>query len=378
VRRAWLIIAVLLPLQVFAAEHCAWSHWESFKAAYIQDGRVVDGSDTRQITTSEGQSYAMFFALVANDRASFDQLLHWTQGQLAGGDLGTYLPAWLWGRLDQDATPRSTSAYGVLDSNSASDSDLWIAYSLIEAGRLWNHYYYTSLGYLLLEQIRQYEVVDVPNLGLSILPAPKGFNNTPTSFRLNPSYAPLQILDRFAKLYPKQDWQGISDSTAKLILQSSSAGFTPDWVDITASKDSNNWSLGVGSYDAIRTYLWVGMLAVEHPERAQLLATMAPMAEATKKNAAPPEKINTENGVYVGNGPAGFSAALLPFLSQYDMPLVLAEQRQRATQVWASADGNNRYYASVLSLFGTGWDQGFYHFTAAGALVPAWQSGCSS
>lgn len=377
-RRVWLIIAVLFPLQVFAAEHCAWSHWESFKAAYIQDGRVVDGSDTRQITTSEGQSYAMFFALVANDRASFDQLLHWTQDQLAGGDLGTYLPAWLWGRLDQGDASRSTPAFGVLDSNSASDSDLWIAYSLIEAGRLWNHYYYTSLGYLLLEQIRQYEVVDVPNLGLSILPAPKGFNNTPTSFRLNPSYAPLQILDRFAKLYPKQDWQGISDSTAKLILQSSPTGFTPDWVDITASKDSNNWSLGVGSYDAIRTYLWVGMLAVEHPKRAQFLATMAPMAEATKKNAAPPEKITTENGVYAGNGPAGFSAALLPFLSQYDMPLVLAEQRERATRVWASADGNNRYYASVLSLFGTGWDQGFYHFTAAGALVPAWQSGCSS
>jgi endoglucanase len=30
---------------------------------------VIDPSDARKITTSEGQSYGLFFALAANDRA---------------------------------------------------------------------------------------------------------------------------------------------------------------------------------------------------------------------------------------------------------------------------------------------------------------------
>ena len=44
----------------------AWDKWDAFKAANVNDSfRVVDYSDNRRITTSEGQSYPMFFALVA-------------------------------------------------------------------------------------------------------------------------------------------------------------------------------------------------------------------------------------------------------------------------------------------------------------------------
>ena len=72
--------------------------WEQFKKDYIsQEGRVIDPSDARKITTSEGQSYGMFFALAANDRAAFDNLLDWTQNNLAQGSLKEHLPAWLWG-----------------------------------------------------------------------------------------------------------------------------------------------------------------------------------------------------------------------------------------------------------------------------------------
>jgi len=35
-------------------------------------------------TTSEGQAYALFFALTDNDRACFDRVLTWTQANLAG------------------------------------------------------------------------------------------------------------------------------------------------------------------------------------------------------------------------------------------------------------------------------------------------------
>ena len=46
------------------------------------EGRVVDYSDAKLITTSEGQSYGMFFALVANDRESFDKIFAWSEKNL--------------------------------------------------------------------------------------------------------------------------------------------------------------------------------------------------------------------------------------------------------------------------------------------------------
>lgn len=88
---------------------CNWPAWDRFKQAYIsEDGRVIDPSDARSITTSEGQSYALFFALAANDRKTFDQILRWTQDNLAKGALNTQLPAWLWGKKPPTAGRCST------------------------------------------------------------------------------------------------------------------------------------------------------------------------------------------------------------------------------------------------------------------------------
>src|SRR5688572_10477750 len=102
-----------------SAAELAWPAWERFKTLYLSaDGRVIDASVPQHITTSEGQSYALFFALVANDRDAFAQVLRWTHDNLSQGDLSRRLPAWQWGRAE-DGTWR------VLDANSASDSDLW-------------------------------------------------------------------------------------------------------------------------------------------------------------------------------------------------------------------------------------------------------------
>jgi endoglucanase len=101
---------------------------DHFRQHYIsEEGRVIDPADGRHHHL-EGQSYALFFALVNDDRETFARLLDWTERQLARGDLR--LPAIL--ALGQAAGRQP----GVLDANSASDSDLWIAYSLLEAGRL--------------------------------------------------------------------------------------------------------------------------------------------------------------------------------------------------------------------------------------------------
>lgn len=133
-----LFLAVLVNARGSAQD---WqSLWKSYNARFMDNQvRVIDHSEGER-TTSEGQAYAMFFSLVANDQARFDGLLHWTEQNLAEGDLSTHLPAWLWGR-------KSNNEWGVVDSNSASDADLWMAYTLLEAGKAWNDARYTKLGF---------------------------------------------------------------------------------------------------------------------------------------------------------------------------------------------------------------------------------------
>jgi endoglucanase len=189
---------------------CTWPAWEQFKKDYISEGgRVIDPSDTRKITTSEGQSYALFFALAANDRKAFDLLLTWTRDNLASGDLNAHLPAWLWGQKDKDA-------WAVIDTNSASDADVWIAWSLLEAGRLWKDPDYTRTGKALLKRIVSEEVVNVPGLGAMLLPGKVGFADE-NAWRFNPSYLPPQLAAYFTRF--GSPWTQLRETNLRLLLR---------------------------------------------------------------------------------------------------------------------------------------------------------------
>ncbi|WP_417616620.1 cellulose synthase complex periplasmic endoglucanase BcsZ [Oceanisphaera sp.] len=355
-----LLAVGLWPGQALA--QCDWPAWQHFKQAYISEqGRVIDPADERQITTSEGQSYGMFFALVADDQAAFERLLQWTQDHLAKGDLTARLPAWLWGKNAQQQ-------WTVLDSNSAADSDLWLAYDLLEAGRLWKNRRYQVLGTLLLQRIAREEVVDIPGLGVMLLPGKQGFVKE-ESWKLNPSYLPPQLLARFASL--TGPWQEMQQSYRRLLVGAAPLGLVPDWIVWHASlgwqPDTQTGSNG--SYDAIRSYLWLGMLAADALHREALLAHLQPMADLTAKQGWVPEQVNALTGESTGVGPVGFSAALLPFLQGTATASLL---RQRLVN--AELD-SQAYYNTVLRLFGEGWNQGRYRFNGAGELV-VWDQTC--
>jgi endoglucanase len=91
-------LIVLIALTPCAQANQAWARlWTHYQQRFISgDGRVMDPL-RNNATTSEGQAYAMYFALLAKDRPLFDRLLNWTQNNLAQGDITCYQPAWLWG-----------------------------------------------------------------------------------------------------------------------------------------------------------------------------------------------------------------------------------------------------------------------------------------
>ncbi|MNP22092.1 Endoglucanase precursor [compost metagenome] len=96
------------------------------------------------------------------------------------------------------------------------------------------------------------------------------------------------------------------------------------------------------------------------------------MTTLTTKKGVPPEKVDVASGKTTGDGPVGFSASLLPFLQDRDAQAV---QRQRVADRFP---GNDAYYSYVLTLFGQGWDQHRFRFTAKGELHPDWGQECAS
>jgi endoglucanase len=364
---AALLLAVLVPNA--AADCGSWPDWERYAQTFMSvDGRIVDPHTPRQHTVSEAQAYAMFFALVGNDRRRFEALLQWTENNLAQGDLTAHLPAWHWGRRDD-------GSWGVLDTNPASDADLWIAYALAEAGRLWQQRRYRVLSAVLAQRILDEEVVEVPGLGPTLLPAPVGFVSD-AGWRLNPSYVPMMLLRRLHHVRPQQGWDRLFESSLRVMVEPAVHGYAPDWVLWRRDGDfvADALTEGRGSYDAIRVYLWAGLLDAADPARATLLSTFAPMLAATRARGVPPERIDTRHGTLAGDGNYGFAAALLP-MSAGDATLAA----QLAGRVGhEAAQAPDQYYSQSLRLFGDGWHRGRYRFKADGRLQPAWVARCAA
>lgn len=346
-----------------------WPAWDVFRAQFISDGgRVIDVGSPRSQTFSEGQSYALFFSLIANDRVSFDKILQWTEDNLCKGDMTAHLPAWLWGRRDDNT-------WGILDDNPASDSNLWIAYALGEAGRLWNERRYRLLANLLIARILREETANLPGLGPCLLPASKHFEIQPGRWRLNPSYMPMHLMNWLAESQADPLWKDIAESSLKIITKSAPIGFVPDWILYDINKgflpDLTGAEKGQGAYNAIRAYLWAGVLNTASPARQALVKALAPMGAFVKKNGYPPESIDILTGQAAKPGSTGFSAAVLPFLHALGDKSTTQTQLQR---IQARPPLPDQYYAQVLSLFGLGWIDGVYRFTKNGQVQTRWKS----
>ena len=345
----------MTALLSMADRAAAWPMWDSFKTVNIDKNfRVIDYSDKRSITTSEGQSYAMFFALVADDRETFAKLLEWTEKNLSKGDITKNLPSWLWGKTG--------NGWGIIDTNNATDSDLWIAYDLLEAARLWNEPAYEEKARAMMEGLKR-DVRDIPNLGKVLLPGGSGFDH-PTHVTLNPSYYPVFILRRLALVDPY--WKEVAEGTIRALVRTAPAGFSPDWAKIDKAgkliaPEGEDYTLG--SYNAIRVYLWAAMTDPADPSYGILMKHFDPMRRLTEEMNMPPEKVEILTGKANRPGNAGFGACVLEMLGDSKTAALLR------TVIQAEPIIGENYYRNVLMLYGAGFDQGLFRFDRDGRLV---------
>lgn len=349
-------------------KNASCNHWESYAQRFVQDdGRVVEYSQGSR-TTSEGQAYALFFALVANDRKRFDLILKWTENNLAKSDMQTNLPSWLWGKA-KDKT------WKVLDTNPASDADLWLAYTLTQAGKLWKVPQFTMLADAILNNIEKYEVTKLNNIGYVLLPTLRTTVEKDEVWKVNLSYTPIQILRFFSIDKDNQVWLSIAESSLKLMSLHNVKGLTADWIMYDRKKQESYLSEGaVMSYDAIRVYLWAGMLNEQDSLKKKLMKSLLGIDAYFAQGRSLPSVTSLVNNKQASLEPVGFSVAILPFLKSGGMQEAYQMQVKRVnSKVKQCLLGKPAvYYANSLAMFSQGWEHGHFSFGVTGELKVSW------
>ena len=207
------------------------------------------------------------------------------------------------------------------------------------------------------------DVRDIPNLGKVLLPGGSGFDH-PTHVTLNPSYYPVFILRRLALVDPY--WKEVAEGTIRALVRTAPAGFSPDWAKIDKTgkliaPEGEDYTLG--SYNAIRVYLWAAMTDPSDPSYGVLMKHFDPMRRLTEEMNMPPEKVEILTGKANRAGNAGFGACVLEMLGNSKTADLLR------TVIQAEPIIGENYYRNVLMLYGAGFDAGLFRFDREGKLV---------
>jgi endoglucanase len=233
-----------------AAPRVLQESWRTYGQRFIQDdGRVIDHSAS-DISTSEGQAYAMLRAVWVGDRATFDRTLQWAVDNLNSGIREDHLWAWKWGK-------NSDGKWAVIDKAFAADADQDAALALILAWRVWKSEQYGERARSMLRDLWTLGTVEVE--GRRYLLAGDSLC-TGSICRINPSYYAPYAYRVFATVDATSDWSGLVDTSFDLlhtVSRFSDTRLPPDWVqlntntgEITRSSDKDS----VFSYDAFRVY----------------------------------------------------------------------------------------------------------------------------
>lgn len=180
-----------------------------FLARYVDgDGRVVrrdQGGDT----VSEGQSYALLLAQVADDERAFGRVWRWTRSHLQRPD----------GLLASHADART-----VLDDNPASDGDLATAWALVRSPDGAQR----REGIRMARAVLERETAAPPSPPL--LAAGPWATGQPAT--LNPSYWALGAFESLGEATGDAGWSGLGAASLSATSELAGGGrlLPPDWA----------------------------------------------------------------------------------------------------------------------------------------------------
>ncbi|MFT8592929.1 MAG: glycosyl hydrolase family 8 [Bifidobacterium sp.] len=250
-KRVWIVTVLVTMLYVVtmllvrsgspsASQRVMYEQWRSDYIMQESDHRAyVNTSNDRKnpIALSEGQGYGMYLTAAAGAKGwarqqDFDDLLNYYLQYRADAGNGsaseTYLMKW---------RQHSKGGAWISEDSSATDGDLYIAYSLLQASKVWpgRSAYYLKIEGRLAADILTYEYNDTTHtltVGDWATKQSKYYNLMRTS-DVMPSF--------FAALYESthdQRWLTVSDSMLDRLVDLSDehkTGLVPDFAWVTAS-----------------------------------------------------------------------------------------------------------------------------------------------
>jgi len=235
--------------------------WQFYKDKFIIDGRVIDPYQNN-LTTSEGQSYALLRAVWIDDRETFEQVWNWTKSTLYQSQTGLF--SWRWRENGTN-----------YDLGTAPDADTDIALALILANKKWQKDEYKYYVDKILTGIWQNEVKKI-NMEPYLLAGNWAIDKP--VLVINPSYFAPYAYKMFSEIDPDHDWNALVDNSYKVLQncitaplnKSSSANLPPNWCATDYDGNYVYWNEpGIDStdysFDALRTmwrlaldYKWFG------------------------------------------------------------------------------------------------------------------------
>lgn len=313
-----------------------------------KDGRIID-YDKRSITTSEGQSYMLIQSLITDDRKTFDLVYDWTKKNLQRKD---NLFAWLWGK-------NANGEYKILDSNSASDADIDIAYCLIMAYEKYNDTKYLQEALPIIKSIWDKET---KRIGSYLVLMPGANQALKEKIEINPSYFSPYTFRYFQKYDDLHDWNCLIDSSyyyLNAVMSKTQTHLPPNWFSIENGQivleDSPKSDF---SYDAIRIFarVYVDYIRTNEQRALSVLEKVNFFIDKWKLNTG------TFYTNYKANGQlrdkvefSGSIALLVPVISLYNKEIADEIYNKKVEPYFQDEDywrGKYDYYNKNLLWFG--------------------------
>ena len=333
--------------------------WQKYTDSYIEpgSGRVLDRQQN-DLTTSEGQSYAMLRAVWQDDRATFDRVWAFTQEALSRPDDDLF--AWKFGQRPDGSTGVLVDEGG---QNTASDADTDIALALVMAYGRWQESSYLEQAEPIISDIWTEQVVQIQ--GEPVLVANQ-LEQSSQQVIVNPSYFAPYAYRIFAEIDAEHDWDALVTSSYDLIERSldaplnrdESAGLPPNWLRIDRRTGEFlpydgplNSDYG---YDALRVP-W--RLALDHewndePRAEQVLARMDFLGEQWRD-----EDRIAATYAHDGSSPAGYESPAMYGAAIGYFSVVDPEQAQALydSKLLPLYDPDTQAWRTPLSYYDDNW-----------------------
>jgi cellulose synthase (UDP-forming) len=170
----------------------------AYQFQFVDDGRVVS-HDEGDITTSEGQGYAMLRAVWSDDQPSFERIWKWTKAHLRVR--GDHLFAWKW--KDE-----------VQDRHSATDADTDIALALLLASRRFEEPGYEREALEVIGDIWELDILPVHG---AYYPTAGDWARRDPEAEVHIGYLAPYAYREFAKVDSAHPWSRVVDTSYELL-----------------------------------------------------------------------------------------------------------------------------------------------------------------